>query len=76
MCYIGIQSQLQRKVKVGHDLTPTPSAQQKDDNLHKLEVGSTVQYGDPPRYGVVKWMGVLPDCEEVVYVGLEMVSFL
>ena len=30
-------------------------------NPHNFEVGTTVRHGEPARYGVIKWMGILPD---------------
>ena len=43
-----------------------------DTSLYNLEVGSVIQFGEPPRYGVIKWIGNLPDQAEVS-AGLEMV---
>ena len=43
-------------------------------NQYNLKVGSVIQYGNPPRYGVIKWIGHLPD-EIVMYAGVEMVMF-
>jgi len=34
-----------------------------------------VQYGDPPRYGAIMWIGVFPDDREVMFAGLDMVSY-
>lgn len=42
-------------------------------NPHKFEVGSTVRCGEPAKYGVIKWMGILPDDQKMAYAGLEMV---
>ncbi len=28
--------------------------------LQAVDLGSTVQVGQPPRYGVVKWLGMFP----------------
>ena len=44
-----------------------------DQNPHKLAVGSAIQYGDPPKYGVIKWLGKFPQGERM-YGGIEMVS--
>ena len=49
---------------------PQPS----NDNPHKLEVGSLIQFGNPPCYGVIKWMGTLPETEHVLMAGVEVVS--
>ena len=57
----------------GHSSLPSLSTQ-NNQNPHKLEVGSAIQYGDPPQYGVIKWIGVLPNYKEVMYAGLDMVS--
>ena len=51
-------------------LSPSPL----DQNPHKLEVGSTIQYGDPIEYGVLKWIGMLPGRENIQYAGVEMVN--
>ena len=53
---------------------PSVPPAQLDQNPHKLEVGSTVQHGEPVEYGVIKWIGVLPGRENVLYAGVEMVS--
>ena len=45
-------------------------------NPHKLKVRSTVQHGDPVKYGVVKWIGILPGKERTLYAGVEMVSYV
>ncbi len=38
-----------------------------------FEVGSTVQVGQPPRYGVVRWLGSFPRDKELL-AGIELVS--
>lgn len=43
-----------------------------DINPYNLEVGSVIQYGEPEQCGVIKWIGRLPDQEEI-YAGVEMV---
>ena len=43
-----------------------------DTNPYNLEVGSVIQYGGPEQCGVIKWLGKLPDQEEI-YAGVEMV---
>ena len=50
----------------------TSGMQLVDTNLHKLTVGSVIQYGEPAQYGVIKWIGKLPDQEEI-FAGVEMV---
>ncbi len=37
-----------------------------------FEVGSTVQVGQPPRYGVVRWLGSFPKGKELL-AGIELV---
>ena len=51
----------------------TSASVQLDQNPYKLKVGSTVQYGKPVEYGVIKWMGMLPGREDAHYAGVEMV---
>lgn len=46
-----------------------------EPNPYNLKVGSVIQYGDPVEYGVIKWIGNLPD-EEGLYAGVEMVMIL
>ena len=43
-------------------------------NPHNLKVRSTVYYGDPPKFGVIKWIGMIPPRHNMLYAGLEMVS--
>ena len=50
-------------------------AQSHHQNPYKLEVGSTVQYGKLPEYGVIKWIGKIPGREKIFYAGVEMVSY-
>ena len=50
------------------------STAQLNQNPYKLEVGSTIEYGKPVEYGVIKWIGMLPGRESVLYAGVEMVS--
>ena len=42
-------------------------------NPYNFEVGTTVGHGVPAEYGVIKWMGILPDDHKMAYAGLEMV---
>ena len=42
-------------------------------NPHNFGVETTVRYGEPARYGVIKWMGILPGDQKMAYAGLEMV---
>ena len=42
--------------------------------LRSFSMGSTVQLlSDPPRYGVIQWIGTLPDIEGRI-AGVELVS--
>ena len=43
-----------------------------DANPDNLQVGSDIQYGEPPQYGVIKWIGHLLR-ETGLHAGLEMV---
>ena len=63
------------KIQPSVDCVLSPSCLQLHQNPHKLEVGSTVQYGEPVEYGVVKWIGSLPGREKLLYAGVEMVSY-
>lgn len=40
---------------------------------HLLEINSMVEVNDPPMYGVIRWIGELPDVDETI-AGLELVS--
>ena len=56
---------------------PQPSRldpKSSNDNPHNLEVGSMIQFGNPPCYGVIKWMGTLPETDCVMMAGVEVVS--
>ena len=52
---------------------PVPA--QSYENPYKLEVGSIVQFGKPIEYGVIKWIGKLPGKDNVLYAGVETVSY-
>ena len=41
---------------------------------HNLTVGSLIQFGNPPCYGVIKWIGSLPKAS-CVMAGVELVSY-
>ena len=49
------------------------SPPQQGVQLGELDIGSTVQISDPPRYGVIKWIGELPNIQGYV-AGVELVS--
>ena len=40
--------------------------------LHQFSIGSTVQLSDPPRYGVIRWIGELREIQGLV-AGMELV---
>ena len=40
---------------------------------HNLEVGSAVELVDPPGYGIIRWIGKLPDLD-IDIAGVELVS--
>lgn len=50
-----------------------PDSHSSNDNPHNLKVGTMIQYGNPPCYGVIKWMGSLLDTE-CIMAGVELVS--
>ena len=50
-----------------------PDLQPSNDNPHNLEVGALMQFGNPPCYGIIKWIGSLPDTN-CVMAGVELVS--
>ena len=50
----------------------TGNVQPIDPNPYNLKVGSFIQYGEPAQYGVIKWIGNIPD-EADVCAGVEMV---
>ena len=52
-----------------------PDPQPSNDNPHNLEVGAMIQFGNPPCYGVIKWIGSLPDTN-CVMAGVELVSYI
>lgn len=43
-------------------------------NPHNFEVGCLVQYEEPAKHGVIKWIGTFPDDQKLVYAGLEVVN--
>ena len=53
-------------------IAPTP---RDHDPTRILGIGSIVQVSDPPRYGVLRWIGELPDVNGAT-AGVEMVSLL
>lgn len=55
--------------------TSRPDIHAHHKNPHNLEEGSAVQYGNPPRYGVIKWIGEFPNQRELLFAGLDMVCY-
>ena len=55
------------------DCGSTDNAQLIDTNSCNLKIGSVIKYGTPIQYGVIKWIGKLPDQVEI-FAGVEMVS--
>ena len=53
-------------------IAPTP---RDHDPTRILGIGSMVQVSDPPRYGVLRWIGELPDVKGAI-AGVQMVSLL
>ena len=49
------------------------SIERKDINPHNLMVGSVIEYDEPVQYGVIKWIGKLPD-QQAIFAGVEMVK--
>ena len=49
------------------------STERKDINPHNLMVGSVIEYDEPVQYGVIKWIGKLPD-QQAIFAGVEMVK--
>ncbi len=43
------------------------------DNQHQFVMGSRVQFGDPHRYGEIRWMGNIPQVDGLV-AGVELVG--
>ena len=50
--------------------TPPP---QQGVQFGELSIGSAVQISDPPRYGVIRWIGEIPNLRGLV-AGVELVS--
>ena len=45
-----------------------------DQNPYNLKKGSAVKCDYPPKYGVVKWIGVTSGRDKTLYAVVEMVS--
>ena len=50
----------------------SPDPHPSNDNPHNLELGSLIQFGNPPCYGVIKWIGSIPEAN-CVMAGVEVV---
>ncbi len=50
----------------------TPVEEEAETAFQAVDLGSTVQVGEPPRYGVVKWLGMFPGGSELM-AGIELV---
>ena len=68
------RSLIPRQTSVDCVLSPALVPDKLHQNLYKLQVESTVQYGEPAQYAVIKWIGMLPGRENLLYAGVEMVS--
>ena len=56
----------------GHSPQLTSNPDTTYDNPYHLVVGSLVQFGTPPCYGKIKWIGHLPG-DTVILAGVELV---
>ena len=56
--------------------SPSIATNHGNQNPCKFQKGSKVQCGCPVKYGVIKWIGMLPPENEWLYAGVEMVSLL
>ena len=55
------------------DCGSADNTQLVDANSCNLKIGSVIKYGMPIQYGVIKWIGKLPDQADI-FAGVEMVS--
>jgi len=58
-----------------HSASKSSSRKLFADNPHNLDVGNMIQFGNPPCYGIIKWIGSLPNYERIM-AGVEMVCCL
>ena len=56
-----------------HKPIRSPDPQPPIENPHNLEEGSLIQFGNPPCYGVIKWIGSFPEAN-CTMAGVEVVS--
>ena len=47
-----------------------------NQNPYKLDKGSAIQYGDPPKYGVIKQIRKISGCDKTLFADVEMVCML
>ena len=73
MLYTGNQPASEANTS-GSDCKQASSKLVQAQNPYNLEVGSVVHFGDPPKCGVIKWIGIMPGFGEIVQAGLKMVS--
>jgi len=66
-----IPLQLEKEKK--HSIQTLPDPQPFDDNPDNLGVNDLIQFGNPPLYGVIKWIGNMPPAN-CMMAGVELVS--
>ncbi len=54
---------------------PQPRQDTQPGNHIQLSIGSAVQLGDPPTYGVIRWIGDLPGVQGQI-AGIELVGMI
>ena len=47
-----------------------------NQNPCKFDEGSRIKYGDPPKHGVIKWIGIISGRDKTLYAGVEMVMYI
>ncbi len=57
---------------MGTIMDKSPVEEEAETAFQAVELGSTVQVGKPPRYGVVRWVGMFPGGSELM-AGIELV---
>lgn len=63
------------EASIESNLTKNSSSAFSGQNPYNFEEGCAVQFGIPPKYGVIKWIGTFPNDQNRMYAGLEMVNF-
>lgn len=66
-------SQLEKAKNQFQSIQKSPNPQPSNDNPYNLEKGSMIQFGNPPCYGVIKWIGDVPETN-CTMAGVEVVS--